>query len=121
MKPLPNVREPYASMTRQQLVDHIDYMAKNYNQLERKLNAYKRKNALLEKRLGDPSICKHGIQSCIDCEKRCEVCGSDGDMEILAKDGCGLDKKRLCENCLWDHKDGNFSCGCPLPPEETDE
>lgn len=45
---LVNVREPYASMTRKELVDEIDRYARNYNDLERSRDNYKREVIRLE-------------------------------------------------------------------------
>lgn len=36
----------------------------------------------------------HGAEGCIECEKRCEWCGVDGDME--ERDG-----ERICEDCAY--------------------
>lgn len=37
----------------------------------------------------------HGSEGCVECEKRCEECGDDGQM--FERDG-----DRLCENCTYD-------------------
>ena len=29
--------------------------------------------------------------------------------------------QRLCENCVWDHDRGNFSCDCLAPDEKAEE
>lgn len=96
MRPLKNVREPYASMTRMQLVDEIDRYAQNYNRLDKRCTNQKRQIAILEKRLENPNICKHGNLACIECERRCVWCGDDGTM--FERDGA-----RVCENCAYEH------------------
>lgn len=96
MKPLRNVREPYASMTRTELVDAIDRFARNYNRLERANKRLKRELAIAEKRIADPDVCKHGVLRCIECEKRCEWCGDDSDMQERAG-------QHVCVNCAFSY------------------
>ena len=57
-----------------------------------------RRLEVLEKHAEDPErYCRlHGVEWCIDCEKRCEWCGDDGTM--LERDG-----DRVCENCAFEH------------------
>lgn len=48
LKPLPNVSEPYASMTREQLVDEIDRFAQNYNALTRARDCLKHQKEMMQ-------------------------------------------------------------------------
>ena len=65
--------------------------------------------------IANPRRCaRHGSQGCIDCEKRCECCGDNGSMG--ERHG-----QRLCENCVWDHDQGNFSCDCPAPDAKGED
>lgn len=57
-----------------------------------------RRLEVLEKHAQDPErYCRlHGVEWCIDCEKRCEWCGDDGHMETREAD-------RVCENCAYEY------------------
>ena len=49
LEPLEDVREPYNTMTRRQLVDEFDKLSGHYNFLDRKLDAYKRLASMQER------------------------------------------------------------------------
>lgn len=82
-------------------------------ELKKKLADTEKELAIANKRIENPNVCKHGSIGCIECEQRCECCGDDsGTMKVVHE-------QRLCENCQWDHDQGNFDCGCPMPEEKT--
>lgn len=59
-----------------------------------RITELERQLAIAEMRIADPSVCKHGSIGCIECERRCEACGVDGEMLVV-------DGERLCEDCVY--------------------
>lgn len=73
-------------------------VAEKTEKMAAEVKALKAEVARLKRHIANPDFCAaHGVQRCIECEKRCQWCGDDGDMVERA----GV---RVCENCDYEQE-----------------